>query len=241
MAANNQVATVRKEETLAVISLERDNYATWEKNLLTIFKIKKFDKYLTEDGSDSDDNELRARNIILSSVDNSVQSEIIGCKTAKQMWERIKLIKSKQSSARIGPTLRQFFSIKLRKLKDVHEHIATMEKLKSDLLNLGTRIDDEIFINQIIASISDTELKIIADVWDLLPQSEQTVQKLISRILAKAAELEEKETVESANALTAKRMSIKERKKVTRCAKCGRKGHWARECRIRPTNTATAL
>lgn len=221
------------KQEISIFKLDKDNYSMWKRHVMTVFDLKGISKYLKTSCASNEKGELLARSLILSSVSQKWMADINGCKTAYDMWQRLADINGEQVEASLMSTIRQFYSMKHHGM-DMSTHIGIMETMRQQLESMGEPVSDRTFCGILLNSLK-SGYEILQQTWDMTPAAEKTPSKLISKLLALHSQIQEAERTEVA--LVARgRMSIEERKKNSTCAKCGHKGHWAKECRTKPEN-----
>lgn len=225
---------VTTENHIPIVKLTGRNIEAWKQSLFSYLCLMKLKPYIekSHEGDTVPEDELRARMAILSSLDETAQEKVQGCVSAFNMFQRIITIYSSGQADNADYLLRKLFSMKKESSDSMTEHFTKMDAVRMCLERIGTPIDNRIFMNQVILSLP-AEYSVMADIWDSLPAAEKTVNRLLATICRE--ESKQKDSIDSeAKALAARKMSLKERKRITNCAKCGLKGHWAKECETRP-------
>lgn len=224
----------QNEQQIAIVKLATKNVEAWKQSLQAYLCLKGLKEFIIKAhvGDSVPEGELQARIAILSSLNEDAQEKVQGCISAHSMYERIITIYSAGQSDNADFLLRKLFSMKKDPNDSITEHFTKMDGIRMCLERTGTPIIDKIFMNQVILSLPG-EYSVMADIWDSLPDAQKTASKLLATICRQEAKL--KDSVEAdSKALVAKKLSIKERKRITHCAKCGLKGHWAKECQTKP-------
>lgn len=136
---------------------------------------------------------------------------------------------------------------------EVVDHVSSIEQLAYQLNDSGEPILDQAMICKILSTLPH-RFHYLLWTWDNVPRSEKTVEALTLRLLKEETrnkiqeginEDEEKaffmsrgqgqasnQTQRPLSAEEKKRRSarIAELKQKTKCRKCGKRGHWEREC-----------
>lgn len=206
--------------------------------------------------------ELQAKMAILETLNDAHLTMVNNCETSKEIMDRLCLTYADKSAANIGRMLKKYYGYKLQPGDSMSAHLSKMELMRKELESVDQPQTDEVFINQVLSTLP-SEYGMLKEIWDNNHPDQKTIANLFSRILKKEEDLsEQKQSSDSNRALLVSKsgnykkksyeknynernpnernqneqMTIEERKKITRCAKCGSKGHWARECKTKPEN-----
>lgn len=111
---------------------------------------------------------------------------------------------------------------------------------------MGVVIDETTTVTKIVSSLPDKYIH-FQKAWDSVPEANQTMANLLSRL--RKEELERKQALASSSEKEVSKKSaafvtdtrglkkdpkIAAEKKKTSCHQCGFRGHWKRECRTPP-------
>lgn len=169
----------------------------------------------------------------------------MGCKTTKEIMKRLELIYADNSSANVYRLMHRYYRYKKSPEDSMLEHIGTMEEMKMALIDIDKKPDEELYQVTLLGSLPP-EYETMMEVWELTHLTMRTTANLISRLLKREedlkAESQEHKTfnVGRMSPEAWKKLSIDEKKKLTKCKTCGKKGHLARECNQKK-NTATKV
>lgn len=211
--------------------LNEDNYVAWSIITTTLLESKSLhvalwtDQKIQAEGITEQtitQKRLEAKLILLMSINNNLLQQVIGCESPRDIWLRLKSIHDQSSETNVSRLLQKFFSFR-RSQEPMSQYIGEMEAMRRQLSNLGEAISDQVFIMQLLNGLPSV-YETLKEIWDTTEPKRKTVPELISRILQREADLNNAEQTATAF------LTIAERKKKTRCAKCGHKGHWAKEC-----------
>lgn len=223
----------KDSESFSITKLDNHNYTEWKREAMNIFGMKGLSKYLKESGESTDRAELSARHIILSSITTKWKRDVNGCITAKEMWDRLAVINGQETEACLASLTQQFYGIKHQD-EAMSAHISRVEHMRQQLESMGEPVSDRAFCGVLMNSLKE-RYQLLKQSWQLIPPNDRTPARLVDMVLNLNRELTEDEIIASA-LVAKKKTSIEERKKSSTCAKCGHKGHWARECRTKPEN-----
>lgn len=222
-------------DTYSYPKLGDSNFQSWKIAITTLLKIKGLYETVQGTGRADPMDELRAKMFIFQSLEEKYMFQVRACTSAKEMMERLSLIHADASKENLSRMLRKFYGYKLVQSDGMSMHIGKMEAMRMELADLGQGPTDEVFINQLLESLPHNYSS-LKEIWDATEDKRKTVGELITRILKREQDLKAEvhdSHLESA-LLSRGKLTIEERKKVTKCAKCGKKGHWARECTAKP-------
>ncbi|KAL1674114.1 hypothetical protein EV122DRAFT_168935, partial [Schizophyllum commune] len=105
---------------------------------------------------------------------------------------------------------------------DVNEHVRTLRSYKEALAATGKKIDDDEFAEILIQSLPDSWSGFVSSLSDDVASKSVLV---ISRMRQEQARRQKNsETATSSTALPAADRNS------ANCFKCGRRGHWAKDC-----------
>lgn len=245
----NHSSAMIKGFTANLPKLNGKNYSSWKSMLTTYLELN--DLYDTVFGSDDvvveKYTELRARLVIQETLDEKHRMQTQNCKTSKEIIRRLTKTYAEATRANLSTILQKYYTFKKAPEDDMSSHLAKLEVMRSELAELGQEQTDDMFIYRILETLPK-EYELLKMMWDNAPTELQTVPEIQSRILRQERKL--RDTAEATRITEAlmvskpstdksqKYKSIQERKKHTHCAKCGYKGHWARECKTKPENYA---
>lgn len=177
--------------------------------------------------------ELQAKLTLLETMDEKHAEEFSEFETADQIMDRLALTYADKSASNVYRLVKGFYRYKLLAGDSMSTHINKMERMRRELANLSQVTSDEVYMVLLIESLP-AEYDSIAEHWESAHPDVKTIANLNARILKKEEDLEQKAGGDQAfiaNREEKPKMSLQERKRTTRCNKCGLLGHWARKCR----------
>lgn len=186
-----------------------------------------------------------AKAIITCGLSNTQKEKILTCNTAEEMMKRLETIHEQKSGASKHILHQEFFAATMTNNEDVSSFISRIESLASQLRDTGKEISENDLIIKILCGLNQN-FKSVITAWDSVPEKDQTLNELISRLLKEELMLKrwskEDSTVEAAliasNKTQIKKQKgnlkdIEAKKKNSKCGFCKEKGHWWRECKKR--------
>jgi len=236
-----------------ITKLTEGNYLRWKRQVLIILEASELLDVANGSAAAPDQNagtdaawrkkDLEAQALILSSCDDINQDTIADAATSKEMWEKLASIHSDTSDLNQAETMARFYSYQIKEGESLIVAYQELGRLAKEIRNMNENISDKAVIAKIISVLPKMH-EALRKAWASVPIELQTMASLLTRlkqeVRERVREADEKSEAESARAFAShqkndrrdfQKMSIAEKKKVTNCAKCGKKSHWARECR----------
>ena len=248
----------RSEKWTNITKLTEGNYLRWKRQVLIILEGSELldvtnGRAAAPDPSDGTyaawrKKDLEAQALILSSCDDTNQDTIADAASSKEMWDKLASIHSDTSALNQAETMARFYSYQIKEGESLIVAYQELERLAKEIRNMGENISDKAIIAKII-SVLPKKHEALRKAWASVPIDLQTMASLLTRLKQeereRVKEADGKTEAESARAFASQhhgekknfqKMSIADRKKITKCAKCGKKGHWAKECRSGTAN-----
>ena len=242
----------KKIDITQVVKLEESNYPRWKLQISLVLEAAELWDIVNGDtacpAADPykaawKKKDVEARALIVPTLGKSQTNHIYNCATSKDMFDRLKDVNSDSSALNNQHILNKFLGFKIAPNQNVISAFLEVEELARNLNEMGVVIDTQTVITKIVSSLPESYGG-FKDAWDSVPEATQTMPLLLSRLRKK--ELEKKHAEKPGKLDSSKAMafssnarpsgkntreSIDEQKKKTNCNNCGKKGHWARECR----------
>jgi len=232
-----EVGTVNNVTVSGITKLNGKNFRTWKEMIGIVLQLRGLSKAITMEQVEETIN-LQAKLALLESMDESHRAQVMGCQTAREVMSRLELIYADNSSANVYRLMHRYYRYKKAPEDSMSIHIGKMEELKLALIDIDKKPDEELYQVTLLGSLPP-EYESMMEVWELTHPSMRTTANLISRLLKREEDL--KMNADNHQALAVGRMNpeawkklpIEEKKKLTKCKNCGKKGHWARECKMK--------
>jgi len=240
-----------------------ENFQIWKFQMQIIFEAKEmFDIVRGTERCPAADNpnfkEWTKKNniakmIITMALETKYIQQIINCRTAADIWSKLICIHEVKSEANVHILQQKFYECKMSKTDDVATYLSKIEMQAQQLRDLGEQISENTIITKILYGLPE-EHKNFITAWDSVARNERTIENLTLRLLKEESILnhweENNNKSENHGALFSKsknldcktksdfqkyanKPSIMDKKKITNCGYCGKKGHWWKECHKR--------
>lgn len=211
--------------------LDRDNYLTWQKQMRKLLTNMGCIRNIVEPADPTSSNDIHAYIKLLEYTNTRWHPYIEHCSTAYDIWKRLEGLNAPCIKERVDSILTRLFSSKHTRGTSLNQHISQMGQLRSKLAEKGEQISDQVFITALLLSLGD-QYDILRNTWYEFPEEDRSVEQIIGKIIKiHARTIDDK--YNQARILTNKMEELRELKNKNPCSKCGRTGHWAKECKSR--------
>ena len=201
-----------------------EDYGMWKQRITMFLRYKECEIVTTRktetDSEDWDKKDLKAINIIYSAITNRQLEYIREEKTAYGIEKKFDEMYLKESTALQIVCRRRLEKIRLDNYSDSASSFSDFEKLINELKCAGAQVSGREKLNYMLNTLPEG-YSYIADIIDVLKEENQTVAYVKDKI--KIAEKKNKSNrgEMQTNAFSAKKEG---------CFRCGRVGHFGREC-----------
>lgn len=219
-------------------------FEVWTTLMEAVLTARKL-KYVLDSDMDSRGDETKinkfkaddeqARATLLLSLDTKMVVLVLTCKTAKEIWNRLKEVHSQQSVSCKMMLYQQFYNIKMQPEMAISTYVAETELIVRKLHDVGVILDDDTLIGKIVSGLTPDFRHFMTN-WMGTPEKERTYANLLPRLMAEETMLLRNVDTEKV-ALKARAQQRpyqdkgKKKKKELECHYCGTKGHFKRDCR----------
>lgn len=215
------------------------NYTAWKFQIKIILKNAKVFEIVERTFTDEDkpadfeNNDLKAQNVIITSVCEKTITQLVSCKTAAEMWSRIEALYGTANSANIHALQQQFYAYTY-KGNGIANHISELENLSHSLSTCGEAVSECMLLNKILSTLP-VQYKHFHSAWD--STATKDLNTLTSRLLVEEQRLTNdtvSEQVEGAFAVKKfdkkYHKKLQSNKKNDACNYCKKLGHWEKDC-----------
>lgn len=191
----------------------------------------------------------QAFSLLCQALDESILKHVVSCTTSKEIWDKLKLIHERDTSENIHTLQEEFYKCAMTEGESVADFLSRLDFIVSQLASRGDNtFNEKAQISKILCNLPSA-FDSMLPAWRMQPDASKTLSNLILQLLqtesmnkmrsdatiasaqAYAASTKGKNTSEySAEQRAARKKEIADRKKTTECWKCGRMGHWGKEC-----------
>ena len=238
-------------DTTHVVKLEESNYRLWKLQISAV--LDNLDLMEIVDGTlckpaASDVTGLaswikkdkRAKALIIPTVGLDQADYIAEAKSSREIWSLLKDLNSDTSQLNVNHTLSKYLNYKMQSDQSLLAAFLDLQRLGQTLNDMGHPVSETMTITKIVDALPQS-LAPFKTAWASVSPSDQTMANLRARLR------HEQTVLDAETAITAgvKAMAfaagghrprqdpanIAEQKRQSNCNNCGKRGHWAKECR----------
>ncbi|EZA47988.1 hypothetical protein X777_14531 [Ooceraea biroi] len=192
--------------------------------------------------------DAKAASLIGSVLSKSVADLVLSCTTSNENWLKLCARFERKSTQRLNMLIEMFFQARRDESEDTSSHVAKLQNLFVDLNNElekhnENRLSQRMLTGRILSTLGKSHDH-FKDVWDTIPEDNQTVNLLVEKL----CNIELRETKSTDNGQQSAFFSRKAKKSSAgkgpqKCVKdterakqrfpCNKRkklGHWAAEC-----------
>jgi hypothetical protein len=124
----------------------------------------------------------KARHVILESLTPTIASKVMGCNTAKEVWDKLKNIYEgdpKVKQVKLQRHRAEFENLKMNEKEDIATYLLRFDEVVNAIRGLGEEIDESLVVQKVLGSLL---LKYDAKVSAIEERATQTVDEKWTRI-----------------------------------------------------------
>ena len=238
---SGEVSVAQPGAHFNVPKLTGRNYLNWKSFMTDIIELKGFAGAVFQNGGDATLN-LQAKILLKSSLDDAHLSEVRNLASAYEIWNYLSRMCLGTNSSDVATLVNKFYGYKYQPGDSIETHLEKLTTMREQLNSVGQMPTDEVFIDRIMQTLP-SDYDSIKTGWLFMHKDQKTVlglkvllTNMQEKIKASQQELSNQAFMVNRGPRRGTPEHIGEQKRRTTCGKCGRKGHWAKECRTRPEN-----
>lgn len=236
------------EENITIdILKDSTNYDMWKFQITIFFKAKQVYDIVagkrpcpTEEAQriDWEKKDAIAQKLIITTVEKSVLTHLLNSTTSKEMYDKLVSIYERDTEQQKYKLLQDFYNYKYQKGLNMTAYISDLENLAYKLKALKQNMDDTMLITKILSTLPET-FKYFISAWESTSKEERNLTNLTARLIAEESRLNTLENNGEQVAFKTSGTIPKNVNKVSQhsyanqksCFKCGKYGHFARQCK----------
>ena len=179
---------------------------------------------------------------------------VMSCTTSNEIWEILKTLHDQRANESVHNLTVKFFAAKMETCDTIASFLGKIELLKSQLVCMGeTNITDKSLMAKVLGNLPD-EFAYFHSSWDSTATADKTLNNLLIRLIREETRMKEMKEREASASPTsafvaqakrgdgtsrpsltyeqrqARKKDLDKRKKTAECWKCGKVGHYHRDC-----------
>lgn len=177
--------------------------------------------------------DAKAQTLLVTRMSEDVMIHILSCETSAEIWRKLLSVYEQKSETSIHIVQQRFFQYKYEKGAEMSTFLSKIQEMQNQLKQLGETISDKFVITKVLMSLPD-QYKHFVSAWESAPDDKQTYDNLVARLLIEEERIKEKSGGESAQSSSSTAFVAKKNfnKKLVKCYKCNKQGHFQSECRF---------
>lgn len=230
-----------------------ENYPQWKFQVMCALKAKGLYGHATglegrpisngtnaSDISTWDKKDAMAMCILTSTMEIGQVCLIENCNTSKEILDKLDSIYEAKSESNKMVVHERFYQYRMDVNDSVAKHISKVESLARNIKNAGDSISEVAIITKILSSLP-SKYGAFRQAWLSVEENKQTLANLTSRLIDEENSINHQTTEETVLYSSSKSKSggsttAKKPKKSFSCYNCGKKNHYARDCRLPKKN-----
>lgn len=167
--------------------LKNNNWPTWKWQITNLLESRGLvDVLESKTETRGSPREVAARQIISSSLDQTLLCKVIHCQTAQEIWKCLSGIFENKTSFALTDLIGKMNSFKMVTLEDVENGVSQIQSLACQIKALGGHADD-ITIESAILRALPKSFSSFVTAWTFLDSERRTLDNLHSHLMRKVA------------------------------------------------------
>lgn len=126
--------------------------------------------------------EKRARSLLLLGLDTKHLKSVLNCKTAKQIWIRLKDLHENKSISNKMVLQKEFFDLKMKTNENVQDFISRAEFIHGNLKDIGVVLEESTLVAKIVSGLTSEYTNFVSN-WSYLEDNKQQIAYLLPRLM----------------------------------------------------------
>lgn len=180
LSVSNQSAPVLANNEIQ--RLKGTNWATWKWQLQNVLDAKGLTDVLTGTEPRGSAREVATRQIISSSLDQSLICKIIHCQTAQQIWNCLRGIYENRTSFALTDLIGRMNSYRMNTLDEVENGVSEIQSISCQIQALGGTVDDNTIESAILRALPKSFASFLTS-WTFLDADKRSLENLHAHIM----------------------------------------------------------
>ncbi|CAG9138784.1 unnamed protein product [Plutella xylostella] len=166
--------------------------------------------------------DAKAQNLIVMHVSEKIIPQISNCQSACEIWSKLLTIFEQKGELSVHILQQKFFAMRYEENDSMSQYLSRFEGILCKLRNINAEVSDSMAITKITSSLP-VQYQHFVSAWESVPADKRTLEELTARLLIEEQRFNSRKEEEEVTAFAA----FKGRK----CFKCGKIGHYKKDCR----------
>lgn len=127
-------------------------------------------------------NDIKAQRAILSTIEKEPLLHIVNCKSAAEMWAKLKSVYEQKSETSVHYLQQKFFTFERDPSDSISTFIAKLQELVQQLSDLGEEISEKMLITKILLALPPS-LNYFHSAWESTAENKKTLNELCTRLM----------------------------------------------------------
>ena len=222
------------------------NWASWKWQILNALDVRGLRSVLTGNDIIGSSKEVATRQILSSSLDQSLVCKVCHCSSAQQIWKCLISLFENNTTFALTELNSKMNSYKMSSLDDVEAGISEIQRIASQIQSMGGHADQFTIESAILRALPESFEPFISS-WTLFDTEKRTVENLQSYLLQTVSRMRSRNqvTVIKEKALVAGSSKSKEKSETANketsgtarkngrkfCRYCKKQNHDIKDCR----------